>query len=71
VVPLAFPMLELTLTDASDTVVLRRALSPAEYAGGTANLGAGIQANSEVLVKMFIDASATTQAGYRLYLFYP
>jgi predicted Zn finger-like uncharacterized protein len=70
-VPLAFPMLELTLTDASDTVVLRRALNPAEYAGGTANLGAGIQANSEVLVKMFIDASATTQAGYRLYLFYP
>ncbi len=70
-VPLAFPMLELTLTDASDTVVLRRALNPAEYAGGTANLGAGIQANSEVLVKMFMDASATTQAGYRLYLFYP
>lgn len=70
-VPLAFPMLELTLTDASDTVVLRRALNPGEYAGGTANLGAGIQPNSEVLVKMFIDASATSQAGYRLYLFYP
>lgn len=70
-VPLAFPMLELTLTNASDAVVLRRALNPTEYAGGTANLGAGIPPNSEVLVKMFIDASATTQAGYRLYLFYP
>jgi hypothetical protein len=63
-------MLELTLTDSSDTVVVRRVLNPVEYAGGTADLGAGIAANSEVLIKMFLDASATSQAGYRLYLFY-
>jgi len=69
-VAVAFPMLELTLTDSSDTVVVRRVLNPVEYAGGTADLGAGIAANSEVLIKMFIDASATSQAGYRLYLFY-
>jgi len=69
--PLAYPMLELTLTDASDHVVVRRALAPTEYAAGTADLAGGIPANTEVLVKMFIDASATTQAGYRLYLFYP
>jgi len=69
--PLAYPMLELTLTDAGDRVVVRRALAPTEYAAGTADLAGGIPANTEVLVKMFIDASATTQAGYRLYLFYP
>ena len=46
-------------------------LAPADYAGGTADLAAGIAANGEVPVKVFIDASATTQAGYRLYLFYP
>jgi predicted Zn finger-like uncharacterized protein len=69
--PLAYPYLELTLTDAQDQTVVRRALAPGEYAGGTADVGAGIPANGEVAVKLFIDASATTQAGYRLYLFYP
>lgn len=67
----AYPHLELTLTDAEDNVVVRRALAPAEYAGGTADVGAGIARNGEVAVKLFIDASATTQAGYRVYLFYP
>jgi len=68
---LAYPHLELTLTDAQDQVVVRRALAPADYAGGTAELGNGMAGNSEVAIKLFIDASATTQAGYRLYLFYP
>jgi hypothetical protein len=66
----AYPHIELTLTDALDQVVVRRALAPSDYAGGTADLAAGIPANAEVAVKLFIDASATTQAGYRLYLFY-
>jgi hypothetical protein len=68
---IGYPHLELTLTDASDRVVARRAFAPAEYAGGTANLAAGIPANGEKIVKLFLDASATSQAGYRLYLFYP
>jgi hypothetical protein len=34
-------------------------------------LSAGIAANGEAVVRLFIDASATSQAGYRLYLFYP
>lgn len=68
---LAYPHLELTLTDAADQVVVRRALAPGEYAGGTADLGSGIAANGEAVVRLFIDASATQQAGYRLYLFYP
>jgi predicted Zn finger-like uncharacterized protein len=69
--PLAYPHLELTLTDAQDRVVVRRALAPADYAGGTADLQTGIGANAEVALKVFIDASATSQAGYRLYMFYP
>jgi predicted Zn finger-like uncharacterized protein len=68
---LAYPYLELTLTDAQDQIVVRRALAPADYAGGTADLQRGIPPNGEVVVKVFIDASATTQAGYRLYMFYP
>ena len=68
---MGFPYLELSLTDAQDQAVVRRALAPADYAGGTADTAAGIPGNSEVPVKLFIDASATTQAGYRLYLFFP
>lgn len=67
----AYPNLELTLTDSRDSVVVRRALSPAEYAGGTAELDRGIAAQSELSIKLFLDASATTQSGYRVYLFYP
>ena len=69
--PLAYPHLELTLTDAQDRVVVRRALAPADYARGTADPSRGIAANGEVALKVFIDASATSQAGYRLYMFYP
>lgn len=67
----AYPYLELTLTDSTDQVVVRRAMTPQEYAGGTADMARGIAANGEAVVKLFIDASATSQAGYRLYLFYP
>jgi len=69
--PLSYPYLELTLTDAQDRIVVRRALAPADYAGGTVDVQRGIAANAEVPVKVFIDASATAQAGYRLYMFYP
>jgi len=73
--PIAYPYLELSLTgsqDASGTVpvVARRVLSPADYAGGTTDLVAGIPGNGEVAIKVFIDASATSQEGYLLYPFY-
>jgi predicted Zn finger-like uncharacterized protein len=67
---LAYPMLELTLTDTQEHTVVRRAFTPLEYLNGTADAG-GIAGNSELAVKLFIDASATTQAGYQVYLFYP
>ena len=69
--PIAYPYLELTLTDSSERIVVRRAFAPRDYAGGTADFQQGIAANGERLVKLFIDASATQQAGYQLYLFYP
>jgi predicted Zn finger-like uncharacterized protein len=69
--PIAWPYLELTLTDASDNVVARRALAPTEYAGAAADPARGIPGNGEDLLTLFIDASQTSQAGYRLYLFYP
>jgi predicted Zn finger-like uncharacterized protein len=73
---LAYPYLELTLSDVQkvtqqDVVVVRRAFAPHEYVSGAADLVSGIPGNSELSVKLFIDASATTQAGYQVYLFYP
>jgi len=69
--PLAYPHLEFTLTDAQDQVVVRRALAPPDYMRGIVDLTHGIPGNGEAQVKLFVDASATTQAGYRLYLFFP
>jgi predicted Zn finger-like uncharacterized protein len=74
--PLAYPYLELTLSDIQkqtqqDVVVVRRDFAPQEYLSGAADLDSGIPGNGELSVKLFIDASATTQAGYQVYLFYP
>ena len=69
--PLAYPYLEFTLTDAGNATVVRRVLAPADYVAGTADVGSGIAPGGDVPIKLFIDASATTQAGYLLYLFYP
>ena len=68
---LAYPYVELTLSDAQDQVVVRRAFGPQEYISGAADPRAGIAGNTEMAVKLFVDASATSQAGYQVYLFYP
>jgi len=73
---IGYPYLELSLTGAQEgsgkiPTVARRVLAPADYAGGTTDVGAGMAPNREFLVKVFIDASATTQEGYLLYPFYP
>ncbi len=69
--PLAYPYIELTLSDAQDQPVVRRAFAPSDYISGAADPESGILGNAELPVKLFIDASATTQAGYQVYLFYP
>jgi predicted Zn finger-like uncharacterized protein len=68
---LGYPYLELTLSNAQDQIVVRRAFAPGEYLSGAANLESGIAGNAELTVKLFIDASTTSQAGYQVYLFYP
>ncbi|HEY1460171.1 MAG TPA: zinc-ribbon and DUF3426 domain-containing protein [Casimicrobiaceae bacterium] len=68
----AYPYVELTLSDAQEQVVVRRAFAPQEYlSAAAADPRSGIGGNGELAIKLFIDASATTQAGYQVYLFYP
>lgn len=73
---IGFPYLELSLTGTQEAsgkipTVARRVLTPSDYAGGTTDLAAGLPPNREFPVKVFIDASATTQEGYLLWPFYP
>jgi len=73
---LAYPHLELTLSDVDkrtqqEVVVVRRDFAPQEYVSGAPDLDGGIPGNGELGVKLFIDASATAQSGYQVYLFYP
>jgi predicted Zn finger-like uncharacterized protein len=73
---IAYPHLALSLTGVQEDsgkvpTVARRVLAPSDYAGGTTDLAAGMPPNREMQVKVFIDASSTTQEGYLLYAFYP
>jgi len=65
------PLLELTLTDTRDQPLVRRVLAPQDYLGKAVNAQAGIAANTEVAIKVFIEGSQVKATGYRLYLFYP
>lgn len=66
-----YPALELTLTDLQDRPLARRVLSAQQYLGETARIDSGFAANSELPVKVFIEAASLGAAGYRLYLFFP
>lgn len=66
-----YPSLELTLTDAQDQPVVRRVLAPQDYLGKTVDVQAGVAANSEFAIKVFIEGAQVKATGYRLYLFYP
>jgi predicted Zn finger-like uncharacterized protein len=73
--PIDYPYLELSLTGVQEStgkvpIVARRVLAPSDYVGGTTDLSAGMPPNREMQVKVFIDASSTTQEGYLLYPFY-
>ncbi|KAB2927283.1 MAG: DUF3426 domain-containing protein [Dechloromonas sp.] len=65
-----WPALELTLTDANDSVVARKVMTAAEYLPPTIS-PERFPANGEVAVRLWIEARNLGAAGYRLYVFYP
>lgn len=66
-----YPHLELTLTDARDRPVVRRALAPAEWMPGAVEED-GIAAGAEIVLKLPFEAKGVAHAvGYRIYAFYP
>lgn len=66
---LAWPALELTLTDTNDSVVARRVVNPDEYLPSKIDSRA-FAGTTEIGLKLWIE-SRQPAAGYRLYVFYP
>lgn len=67
----AWPHLELTLTDASDRMLLRKALAPAEYLPPDVSPAEGFPAGAERAVSLALEAPGVAAVGYRLYVFHP
>lgn len=65
----AYPLLELTLTDAYDKPVIRRALTVAEYLPGQ-DSSQGILPGETVQIRLALTAGDTEVAGYRMFVTY-
>ena len=65
----AYPLLELTLTDAYDKPVIRRALDAKEYLPGQ-DVSQGLLPGESVQIRLTLTASDATVAGYRLFVTY-
>lgn len=68
---LAYPSLELTLTDTMDRAVARRVFGPGDYLNKDADGKGGIPANRDLEIKLRLDTTDLKPSGYRLFLFYP
>jgi predicted Zn finger-like uncharacterized protein len=68
---MAYPSIELTLTDTQDNAVARRSFTPGEYLPSTTDINIGFPANRESAIKLHINTTDLKPAGYRLFLFYP
>jgi hypothetical protein len=70
-IEVAFPAIEVTLTDAQDRPLARRVLLPDQYLAGRPPASAGLRAGEEFSIRLTLDTTELRPVGYRLYLFYP
>lgn len=68
--PLAYPHLEITLTDARDKALVRKVLEPAQWLPADAPKDA-FPAKREIATKISFEAPGVAAAGYLVYAFYP
>jgi len=66
-----YPMLEVSLKDADDQVLIRKVFAPKEYLKADDFKLQRFNANSEVKVTMRLDIGKVRAMGYSLYWFYP
>jgi len=65
-----YPLLELTLTDANETPLLRRTFKPAEYLPATTDILNGMSAGEEVRINLALTTEEKSVSGYRVYVTY-
>lgn len=67
----AYPMVELTLTDARDQISGRKVFSPEEYLPAGTSLEAGLSAEADLDIRLNLDTGTVDANGYRLFVFHP
>lgn len=67
----AYPSLELSLTDTQDVAIARRVFAPKDYLPAKIPADQPFPGNSDLAVRVWIDAGEISAAGYRLFVFYP
>lgn len=67
----AYPALEFLLTDAHDKVVVRRVFDPSEYLPLKISPHQAFAANSDISIRLWVEARDIKAVGYRLYVAYP
>jgi predicted Zn finger-like uncharacterized protein len=68
---LAWPSIELELTDANDKPVLRRVLAPADYLPPGTSAASGFGPHSEQPVTLHFTLAGLQPSGYHTFVFYP
>jgi predicted Zn finger-like uncharacterized protein len=68
---LAYPDIELSLTDMQDTLLARRTFRPGEYLKPDEKEIQGMVPRRETSVQLRLDTSDLKPTGYRLFLYYP
>jgi len=66
----AYPLLEITLTDAYDKPVVRRAVSAGEYLPPGLQIQDGIASGESVQIRLTLTVAGESVAGYRLFVGY-
>lgn len=66
----AYPVIELTLTNDAKNTVVRRVLKPADYLNEKLRHSKAFAANSETVLKLYIDAASLGASGYLLEVLY-
>jgi len=69
--PMEYPHVELTLTDTTGQVAVRRVLKPADYLGRAPVTGDVLSPGTDLLVSLRLDTGRVKATGYELMLFYP
>ena len=62
----AYPALDLVLTNVNDHTLARRIFLPADYLGAGSDIDAGIAANAEMTVRLALETGNLGAAGFRL-----